>query len=45
MVGLEVGSPALLFKQELSEAIHQAALAGGVSYLNKEDRQMHSASR
>jgi hypothetical protein len=40
MVGLEVGSPALLFKQELSEAIHQAALAGGVSYLNKEDRQI-----
>jgi hypothetical protein len=40
MVGLEIGSPAVLFKQELGEAINQAALAGGVSYLNKEDRQI-----
>ena len=40
MVGLEVGSPAVLFKQELGEAINQAALAGGVSYLNKEDCQV-----
>jgi len=40
MVGLEIGSPAVLFKQELGEAISQAALAGGVSYLNKEDRQI-----
>src|ERR1022692_542994 len=40
MVGLEIGSPAVLFKQELGEAINQAALAGGVSYLNKGDRQI-----
>jgi hypothetical protein len=38
--GLEVGSPAALFKQELDEAISQASLAGGVSYLNKEDREV-----
>jgi hypothetical protein len=40
MVGLEVGSPAVLFKQELGEAIRQAGLASGVSYLSKEDRQI-----
>jgi len=40
MAGLEIGSPAVLFKQELDEAINQAALAGGASYLNKEDRQV-----
>jgi hypothetical protein len=40
MVGLEIGSPAVLFKQELGEAINQAALAGGPSYLNKDDRQV-----
>jgi hypothetical protein len=39
-VGLEIGSPAVLFKQEFDEAINQAAVAGGVSYLNKEDRQV-----
>ena len=39
-VGLEIGSPALLFKQEFDEAINQASVAGGVSYLNKEDRQV-----
>lgn len=39
-IGLEVGSPAVLFKQEFDEAISQASLAGGVSYLNKEDRQV-----
>jgi hypothetical protein len=39
-VGLEIGSPAALFKQEFDEAINQAAVAGGVSYLNKEDRQV-----
>ena len=38
--GLEVGSPAAFFKQELDEAISQASLAGGVSYLNKEDREV-----
>ncbi|MGA2741915.1 MAG: hypothetical protein ABSG65_31305 [Bryobacteraceae bacterium] len=39
-VGLEIGSPALLFKQEFDEAINQAAVAGGVSYLNMDDRQV-----
>lgn len=39
-VGLEIGSPALLFKQEVDEAINQAGLIGGVSYLNKESRQV-----
>jgi hypothetical protein len=39
-VGLEIGSPAVLFKQELDEAINQASLAGGVSYLDKENRQI-----
>ena len=40
MVGLDIGGPAVLFKQELDEAINQAALAGGLSYLNKEDREV-----
>lgn len=39
-VGLEIGSPALLFKQEFDEAINHAAVAGGVSYLNREDRSV-----
>jgi hypothetical protein len=39
-VGLEVGSPAVLFKQEFDEAIKQAGVAGGVSYLDKEERQV-----
>ena len=39
-VGLDIGSPAMLFKQEFNEAINQAALAGGVSYLNREDREV-----
>ena len=39
-IGLEIDSPAVLFKQELDEAIIQAAVAGGVSFLNKEDRQV-----
>lgn len=39
-VGLEIGGPAVLFKQELDEAINQAGLAGGVSYLDKENRQV-----
>ena len=38
MVGLEIGSSALLFKQEFDEAVKQAALAGGVSYLNAENQ-------
>jgi hypothetical protein len=40
IIGLEVGSPAVLFKQEFDEAVSQASLAGGVSYLNKEARQV-----
>jgi hypothetical protein len=40
MIGLEIGSPAVFFKQEFDEAISQASVAGGVSYLNKEDRQV-----
>src|ERR1035438_8956975 len=32
--------PSRALKQELREAINQAALAGGVSYLSKEDRQI-----
>lgn len=38
--GLEIGSPAVFFKREFDEAISQAAVAGGVSYLNKEDREV-----
>ena len=40
IVGLEMGNPAALFKQEFDEAIKQAAVAGGVSYLTKESRQV-----
>jgi hypothetical protein len=40
IIGLEVGSPAVLFKQEFDEAIGQTSLAGGVSYLNRENRQV-----
>ncbi|MFN0104772.1 MAG: hypothetical protein ACKV2U_22125 [Bryobacteraceae bacterium] len=39
-LGLEIGSPAVRFKQEFDEAIKQAAVAGGASYLNREDRQV-----
>jgi hypothetical protein len=39
-VGLEIGGPAVLFKQELDEAINQAGFARGVSYLDKENRQI-----
>lgn len=39
-VGLEIGSPVVLFKQQFDEAISQAGLAGGVSYLNKENREV-----
>jgi hypothetical protein len=39
-IGLEIDSPAVLFKQEFDQAITQAAVAGGGSYLNKEDRQV-----
>jgi hypothetical protein len=40
IVGLEIDSPAIRFKHELDEAITQSAIAGGLSYLNKEDRQV-----
>jgi hypothetical protein len=39
-VGLEIGSPATIFKLEFDEAINQAALLRDVSYLSKEDRQV-----
>ncbi len=38
--GLETGSPVVLFKQELNEAINQAGIAGGIGYLDREDRQV-----
>ena len=39
-LGLEIGSPAVQFKQDLDEAINQAGIAGGVSYHDKENRQV-----
>ena len=39
-LGLETGSPAVRFKQEFDEAISRSAVAGGVSYLSKEDSQI-----
>jgi hypothetical protein len=39
-IGLEIDRPAVIFKQELDEAITHAAVAGGVSYLNNENRQV-----
>ena len=39
-VGLDIGSPAEIFKQEFDEAINQSGLAAAVSYLNREDRQI-----
>jgi hypothetical protein len=39
-LGLEIGNPAVVFKQEVDEAISQASVAGGVSYLNRENRQV-----
>lgn len=37
-VGLGIGGPAAIFKHEFDEAINQAGVAAGVSYLNKENR-------
>ena len=37
-VGLDVGSPAVVFKREFDEAIRQSGLARSASYLGKEDR-------
>jgi len=39
-VGLDIGSPAMLFKREFDEAIHQSGVVGGASYLGKEDREV-----
>jgi hypothetical protein len=39
-VGLDIGSPATLFKAEFDEAIRQAGLIDGTSFLSKEDRQV-----
>jgi hypothetical protein len=39
-VGLDIGSPAVVFKREFDEALHQSGLAGGASYLGKEDREV-----
>lgn len=39
-VGLEIGSPATLFKQQFDEAIIQTGLAGAPSYLDKENREI-----
>ena len=39
-IGLEIDRPAVLFKHDLDEAIAQAGIAAGVSYLDKENRQV-----
>ena len=39
-VSLDIGSPAVVFKREFDEAIHQSGLAGSASYLCKEDREV-----
>jgi hypothetical protein len=39
-VGLDIGSPALVFKREFDESIHQSGLVGSASYLGKEDREV-----
>jgi hypothetical protein len=39
-VGLDIGSPAILFKREFDEAIRQSGLAGSVPYLDKENREV-----
>ena len=38
--GLDIGSPALVFKQEFDESIRQSGLTSSVSYLDKEDREV-----
>lgn len=38
--GLDLGTPATIFKAELDEAIRQAGLVDDASFLNKEDRQV-----
>jgi hypothetical protein len=39
-VGLDIGSPAALFKQQLDEALNQAGLAGRVTYLDRPSRDV-----
>ena len=39
-VGLDIGTPATLFKAEFEEAIRQTGLIDGTSFLSKEDRQV-----
>lgn len=39
-VGLDIGTPATLFKAEFDEAIRQAGLIDGASFLSKADRQV-----
>ena len=39
-VGLDIGTPAVLFKQELDEAIRQSGLVSGASFLGKESREV-----
>ena len=39
-VGLDIGTPATLFKGEFDEAIRQSGLIDGISFLGKEDRQV-----
>ena len=39
-VGLDIGSPAVVFKREFDEAVRQSGLAGSVSYFGKEDREV-----
>ncbi|MEO8657056.1 MAG: hypothetical protein ABI693_01220 [Bryobacteraceae bacterium] len=39
-IGLDIGTPATLFKAEFDEAIRQAGLIDGTSFLSKEDRQV-----
>ena len=40
IVGMEIGSPARLFKHQLDEATNQAGLAGLPSYLDRENRDI-----
>ena len=39
-VGLDLGTPATIFKAEFDEAVRQAGLIEGTSFLSKEDRQV-----
>jgi len=39
-VGLDAGTPATLFKGEFDEAVRQAGLIDGVTFLGREDRQV-----